>query len=225
MSLVGGATACSGVIIQFTVPQVIKLSRSSGNPLPQKTSARHMTALLWRSIAPQTAITAVQFGLVRQCKIGLDSAMGEHPLHLSLAYGAVSMPFVAAKYNLLITDVYKYHGRIIEDPVQQGPIQRAVSYWNRNVAPGIVWSLLRDSLSVGGAIVLAPTVAPFVAQLQHRLLTPGQGETQNPTRSQEFVAGVLSGALCGLGTQLFHNAALTAGRMKMAPQPRRRQAT
>jgi hypothetical protein len=29
----------------------------------------------------------------------------------------------------------------------------------------------------------------------------------------KFVGGLLSGAICGLATQVFHNAALTAGRM------------
>jgi len=211
---IAGATACSAAIIQFTVPQVVTLSKASGNPLPKARALRHQVALMSRSLAPQTAITAVQFGLVREFKITLDRAMGENPLHLSAAYGAVSMPFVAAKYNLLIADVYKYHGRTIEAPTQKNIAQQLVTYFKRNIAPGIVWSLLRDSLSVGGAIVMAPTVSQQIVRLQQPS-EQGTAETK-PTQAQNFAGGLLSGAVCGLGTQIFHNAALTAGRMSNA---------
>jgi hypothetical protein len=117
-------------------------------------------------------------------------------------------------YNLLIADVYKYHGRTIEAPTQKNIAQQLVTYFKRNIAPGIVWSLLRDSLSVGGAIVMAPTVSQQIVRLQQPS-EQGTAETK-PTQAQNFAGGLLSGAVCGLGTQIFHNAALTAGRMSNA---------
>ena len=59
--------------------------------------------------------------------------------------------------------------------------------------------MLRDSGSVGGGIVVAPLVVP--------------SDASPPVK---FLGGLGCGACCGLATQLFHNAALTAGRMAEA---------
>ena len=62
----------------------------------------------------------------------------------------------------------------------------------------------------GGGIVLGPLVSERIA-----------AATEQPVGApHRFAGGLLAGAACGLGTQLFHNTALTAGRMAATgPQP------
>lgn len=90
---------------------------------------------------------------------------------------------------------YAYHGRSAQGGTDSLP-ERARTFWLTKVKPGLLWSVLRDSGSVGGGIVLAPTVTP-----------------RDAPPPLKFACGVGAGALCGLATQLFHNAALTAGRL------------
>ena len=62
----------------------------------------------------------------------------------------------------------------------------------------------------GGGIVLGPVVSARIA-----------AATDQPAGApHRFAGGLLAGAACGLGTQLFHNTALTAGRMAATgPKP------
>ena len=106
------------------------------------------------------------------------------------------VPLVSAKYNLLISGVYKYFGR--SAPTKDAGL---VAFWRRNIKPGLLWSFIRDCFSTGGGVVLGPVVASrlcFGEQLRF---------------AEGFVGGLLAGIGCGLATQVFHNAALTAGRM------------
>ena len=52
--LIGASSLCSAAIIQFTVPQIIKLSATGTMPLPMPAVTQQM-ALFVRSIVPQTA--------------------------------------------------------------------------------------------------------------------------------------------------------------------------
>ena len=212
MRVVGASALCSASIIEFTIPQVVKLSQTAakGSVLPPNPLYPHRVMMAARMMPAQTAITAVQFALVRQLHAALDAAVGPTPVNLSLAYGAASVPLIAAKYNMIIAGVYKYNDMPAAGPAHTSFAQRAAWIWRRNVAPGLLWSFLRDSGSVGGAIVLAPVLTAKLA--------PDDGGASAGLR---FGAGLLSGSICGLATQLFHNAALTAGRMAEAgEQPR-----
>ena len=123
----------------------------------------------------------------------MDRWRGPHPLHLSLSYGLVSGPCRSAAYNLLIAGTYAHHGRASPGDFS---LER---FWRTKVVPGLAWSVLRDSGSVGGGIVVAPYVVP-----------------RDASPPVKFAGGLGCGACCGLATQLFHNAALTAGRMAEA---------
>ena len=167
-----------------------------------KTSSGHT-----HCFAPQTAITATQFVLVRELAKVLDSTIGPQPVNLSLAYGVASVPLISAKYNLLTADVFAHFGK--QPPV--GPVHGSHAealkvFWRQKIQPGLLWSFCRDSGSTGGAIVLGPILAKVVAQQ----LDPGQ---QSPGPALKFVTGMVTGSFTGFCTQVFHNAALTAGRM------------
>ena len=200
------ATACSLVAVEFTIPQVVMLSQPTSTPLPAATLG-HRLAMSGRLFGPQFGITAVQFGLIRELRDALDRAFGPSPLHLSVAYGS-SAPFMAAKYNLIISGAYGYSGFRAPGAGAgaASPLEAAGRFWRKNVAPGLVWSFLRDCGSVGGGIVLAPVVTPRLAG--------ALGADAEKHATVKFAGGLAAGATCGLATQLFHNAALTAGRMR-----------
>ena len=202
--LIGASFLCSAAIVEFTVPQIIKLSASGQMPLPSPTFGQKC-ALFGRSIAPQTAITTFQFVLVRELREALDGVVGAHPVNLSLAYGTASVPLIAGKYNLLTADVYSYFGR-----KQMATEEGMGALWRKKVQPGLLWSYIRDCGAVGGGIVLGPLLSQWIIKR-----TEGQqqleGSTTAPSMGLKFVSGVVTGSVCGLVTQLFHNAALTAG--------------
>ena len=200
---------CSASIIEFTIPQVVRLSQASQHPLAAAPLFPTRAALFGRMIAPQAAITLAQFALVRELRGGLDRAVGPSALNLPVAYGAASVPFIAAKYNLIISSVYSHSGRTPPAalPWRETPLRAAAGFWKRNIAPGLAWSLLRDTGSVGGGIVLGPVVS--------RRLADATG-SEAVTAPHRFAGGLLAGSCTGLATQLFHNTALTAGRMAEA---------
>mmetsp|Transcript_8762 Transcript_8762/g.26193 ORF Transcript_8762/g.26193 Transcript_8762/m.26193 type:complete len:267 (+) Transcript_8762:1097-1897(+) len=193
-SIVFASLAGSAVLVELTVPQIVRLSLPTKTPLPNTPLAARI-AMQPRLLGPQTALTTLQFGLTREVRDLLDRALGPNKLHLSAAYGIASGPCRAAAYNLLIAGTYAYHGRSAQGGTDSLP-ERARTFWLTKVKPGLLWSVLRDSGSVGGGIVLAPTVTP-----------------RDAPPPLKFACGVGAGALCGLATQLFHNAALTAGRL------------
>ena len=192
LPLATSSLACSATLIELTIPQVVRLSRPTAEPLPT-TPLTARLAMLPRLIGPQTALTVVQFGCIRELRDAMDRWRGPHPLHLSLSYGLVSGPCRSAAYNLLIAGTYAHHGRASPGDAS---LER---FWRTKVVPGLAWSVLRDSGSVGGGIVVAPLVVP-----------------RDASPPVKFLGGLGCGACCGLATQLFHNAALTAGRMAEA---------
>ena len=160
----------------------------------------------------------MQFTTVRQLRKLVDFLVGPSPLNLSLAYGAASVPLIAAKYNLMISGIYRYNGR--PAPQQEAfssYAKQAKNFWMRRIQPGLLWSYLRDSGSVGGGIVIGKVVSEQLASalLENPDDRTGQ-TTAMATYGLKFTGGVLSGSICGLATHLFHNAALTAGRMTEA---------
>ena len=200
---------------------MINLSRKSEHPLPRASLFPHRATMFMRMAPLQTGLTVVQFTAVRQLRKVLDSLVGPSPLNLSLAYGTASVPLIAAKYNLIISGVYRYNGRSVS---RQGTptsyVNQLKNFWVRRIQPGLLWSFLRDSFSVGGGIVIGKTVSAKIASII--LDNPHDRTTQSPSMvySIKFLGGFVSGSICGLATHLFHNAALTAGRMAEAgPRP------
>ena len=83
---------CSGSVVEFTIPQVVTLAQRSGNPLPPAPLFPVRASIFARAIAPQTAITVVQFSLVAELRQVLDRTLGERPLNLSLAFAREQRP-------------------------------------------------------------------------------------------------------------------------------------
>ena len=110
LPLATSSLACSATLIELTIPQVVRLSRPTAEPLPA-TPLTARLAMLPRLLGPQTALTVVQFGCIRELRDAMDRWRGPHPLHLSLSYGLVSGPCRSAAYNLLIAGTYAHHGR------------------------------------------------------------------------------------------------------------------
>jgi hypothetical protein len=202
-NIVGASALCSASIIEFTIPQIIRLSQATADPLPAAPLFPHRAALMARLLGPQTVLTVAQFVAVRELRDAFDAAAGPSTLNFVAAYGLASVPLIAAKYNLIIGGVYAYSGRPAPAKAADGgPIAAAAAFWRRKIAPGLLWSFLRDSCSVGGGITLGPLVSRRIAQV-----------TGDEGPAVRFTGGLIAGAGCGLATQLFHNTALTAGRM------------
>ena len=201
---------CSMSIIEYTIPQLTRLSQSSSSPLAH-IPFRPRMLLMSRNLGPQTAITVVQFGLVRELRDVLDLTLGPSRFNVSLAYGAASVPFIAAKYNLIQESVLRHSKtktKTTNAPTKKLPLHtQALQFWSHKIQPGLLWSYLRDSGSIGGGIVLGPVVTSLVMsdvlQLQDADICP----------AHRFMGGLLAGSGTGLATQLFHNTALTGGRI------------
>lgn len=211
-SIVASSVVCSAAIVEFTIPQVVKLSQATAQALPPAPLFPHRAAMFARFIGPQTALTVLQFGLVRELREVIDKAVGWSPVNLSIAYGVASVPLITAKYNLIIAGVYKYNGvSNPQAPSAESYLQTCTRFWRRNIQPGLLWSYLRDSGSVGGGVVLGPYVSARLAAL-----TSDGREPSAPSALHRFGGGLISGCCTGLATQWLHNTALTAGRMAEA---------
>jgi hypothetical protein len=136
---------------RLTIPQVVNLSKTSGNPLPAATLFPHRATMFARIAPLQIGITMVQFAAVKHLRNALDTVLVPSPVNLSLAYGAASVPLIAAKYNLIIAEVYRYNGRSpsVTAAVQKSLAAQAKEFWMMRIQPGLLWSFLRDSFSVG----------------------------------------------------------------------------
>eukprot|EP00656_Telonema_subtile_P012356 TRINITY_DN16214_c0_g1_i2.p1 TRINITY_DN16214_c0_g1~~TRINITY_DN16214_c0_g1_i2.p1 ORF type:complete len:262 (+),score=33.87 TRINITY_DN16214_c0_g1_i2:189-974(+) len=199
------SVGCSAGVMVFTIPQIVKLSST---PI-QGAGLKMYSTVFARTLVPQALITAFQFSLVRKLKLGIDTMAGDHPMNLSFAYGIASVPLVAAKYNLLMEDVFHVANIDIADvpkkvPASSSRMKEALAFWNQRIAPGFMFSLVRDSGSIGGAIVLGPMIVSRVFQ---------EGDT--PSNLALFGCGMAAGSICGLLTQGLHNLALTAGQLQM----------
>ena len=152
-----------------------------------------------RALGPQTALTCVQFAAVRELRDALDRLFGASPVNLSLAYGAASVPLIAGKYNLLFADVYRHFQ--LAPPEAPGEMLGAKLWrqWETKIRPGLLWSYLRDTFSIGGAIVLGPVVAKQMHALVDR---DGAEHGRKPGRALQFLSGLLTGCGTGLATLL-----------------------
>ena len=74
------------------------------------------------------------------------------------------VPLIAAKYNLLFADVYRHFGAQPPQAVAKTRLAYWTHQWETKIRPGLLWSYLRDTISIGGAIVLAPLIAGTVAR-------------------------------------------------------------
>jgi hypothetical protein len=111
------STLCSTAIVEFTIPQVVRLSRTaSAGGLPTLRLFPHRAALMARMLPVQSLITITQFCAVREMHGAIDHVLGETPLNLPLSYGLVSVPLIAAKYNLVVEGVYQHHGATAATP-------------------------------------------------------------------------------------------------------------
>ena len=167
---------CSATIIDFTTPQVVRLSQTSTSPLSSFPISLR-ASILFKNITPQTAITAVQFCLVRKLIDVVDQTLGPSPYNIPLAYGIASVPMIAGKYNLIQESVY-LHGRRINDAPstikmtttttsKNNFVATARQFWIQKIQPGLLWSYLRDSGSIGGGIILSPIVTSAGATMFH----------------------------------------------------------
>lgn len=218
-NLVTASFLCTASIIEFTIPQVINLSHKTDKPLPRASLFPHRMAMQANMAPLQTGLTVVQFAAVRELRKLLDSLLGPSRLNLSLAYGAASVPLIAAKYNMIISGVYRYNGR--PAPHADAVVsyaKQAKTFWMRRIQPGLLWSYLRDSGSVGGGIVVGKIVSEKLASslLEQHPDDSATGPTAMATFGIKFAGGLVSGSICGLATHTFHNAALMAGRMTEA---------
>jgi hypothetical protein len=100
--IVTSSIAGSAVLVELTVPQVVRLSQPTVTPLPATPFASRL-AMQPRLLPMQTALTSAQLGLTRILRDELDRAFGPSPLHMAGAYGVVSGPSRAAAYNLVIS--------------------------------------------------------------------------------------------------------------------------
>lgn len=199
---------CSAMLVEFTIPQVTKLSLTSSVPLPAAALQARL-AIQARALGPQTAITCFQFALVREARRLIDAAVGPNPANQALAYGAASVPLISLKYNMLFSNVYSHWKLAPPEVPGETRAQFCRRQWETKVRPGLAWSYLRDTGSIGGAVVLGPLLAARIRELAE----PGCDTALPPSRALQFGAGLLTGCATGLATQTFHNAALTAGRM------------
>ena len=188
-------------------PQIINLSQNSASPLPRnKTSMlkEHGKNIFKRSITTQSVNKVIHFGSVRLLKQLFDEmpggGLGQY--NLNVAYGLISVPVQAWAYNSLNADIFQYFGR--SKPTVGSIVIQAKDFFVKKIRPGFGWTFLRDSNSVGGGLILGPIITS-------KYITSSNSDGQ-VSKLEKLVGGFLAGCVCGFGTQMFHNAALTAGR-------------
>jgi len=199
---------CSGVgvsliTIDRTVPQVVN---TSGGLLKLQPTLGARAQMCVRFMPKQTVLKTSQFGALREVKLALDQYF--HPsVSTMLAYGTTGTLFQSIIYNTLISDTYKF---------MTGAAARktSVSEVCRGLMPGFAWCFIRECCATGGGLYFGPMLK---AQLSTSLRERGHEVPELPLR---FGSGLAAGAVCALGTQWLHNAALTAGRLAALSEPR-----
>lgn len=205
-SIVCAALGSGALTIVFTTPQIINLSQTSKLPLPTENIhifQKHGMQIFKRAIATQTVNKVIHFGGVRLLKQSFDllpgGGLGQY--NLNVAYGLISVPVQAWAYNSLNADVFQYFGQ--SKPTEGSFSTQAKEFFMKKIRPGFGWTFLRDSNSVGGGLILGPIItAKYISS----------NSNGNPSRLERLFGGFIAGCICGFGTQMFHNAALTAGR-------------
>lgn len=210
------STLCSAAIVEFTIPQVVRLSQAgSAKGLPALRLFPHRASLMARMLPAQSLITIMQFCAVRETRHTIDSVLGETPINLPLSYGLASVPLIAAKYNLVVEGVYRRHdadaARLIGRRRPQWSLPAAAHFFSTKIQPGLLWSYIRDSVGIGGGIVLGPILA---AHLEPALSRFDDGPAKQFV--SKFCGGLAAGTVSGFATQWCHNTALEAGRITEA---------
>jgi hypothetical protein len=186
---------CSASVIEFTIPQLVRLSQGTSTPLPPA-PIRARAVLFARNIGPQAALTMVQFAGVRWGRDQLDALWGPSPMNFMLAYGGLSVPLVTLKYNLITADLYRYNNVIRPAPEGETMMVFLKNQWNAKIRPGLAWAFIRDCFSIGGSVVLGP---PATLALHSAL---GYDPEEKPGRLLSFAGGLMSGCATGLATQV-----------------------
>jgi len=178
------------------MPQVVKTSDGAMGRLSMALWAR-----MGLRITPKAGgLKAVQYGVMREMKLGLDAAGCNPSLSKMLAFGVVGTGFQSIIYNLLISDMYKiYSGKAAGN--------FSLSVLAQGTMPGIVWCFGRETFSMGAGIALQPFVTSFA---QRKLKERGY---EAPDLVLRCVTGFMTGGVTALGTQWLHNTTLVAGRM------------
>lgn len=210
------STLCSAAIVEFTIPQIVRLSRTaSAGGLPTLRLFPHRAALMARMLPVQSLMTITQFCAVREMRGAMDHVLGETPLNLPLSYGLASVPLIAAKYNLVVEGVYQHHGAAATsaggDRRPSFSLRAAARFFSTKIRPGLLWSYIRDSVGIGGGIVLGPILA---GQLKPALSKVDDGPAKQFV--SKFCGGLVAGSISGFATQWCHNTALEAGRVTEA---------
>ena len=76
---------------------------------------------------------------------------------------------------------YAFHGQSLPRPAGETPWGSLLRFYHSKVRPGLLFSTLRDCGSVGGGLVLAPHLRPFLGD----------------SPPAKFAGGLASGAFCG----------------------------
>eukprot|EP00929_Paragymnodinium_shiwhaense_P111328 TRINITY_DN7921_c0_g1_i1.p2 TRINITY_DN7921_c0_g1~~TRINITY_DN7921_c0_g1_i1.p2 ORF type:complete len:284 (-),score=83.48 TRINITY_DN7921_c0_g1_i1:307-1158(-) len=194
---IGCAGGIIGLItVKTTVPQVIKTSGGAMGALNMSLWTR-----MFMRISPKAGgLKAVQYGIMREIKTGLDATGCDPSVSKMLAFGVAGTGFQSVIYNLLIADVYK---------IYTGKEAQRLSFQTiaKSTMPGIVWCFGRETFSMGAGIALQPFVARYV---QGKFKESG---VEVPDFALRFTTGFMTGGMTALGTQWMHNLTLVAGRM------------
>mmetsp|Transcript_9006 Transcript_9006/g.10174 ORF Transcript_9006/g.10174 Transcript_9006/m.10174 type:complete len:305 (+) Transcript_9006:37-951(+) len=203
--------AASGAILgiatmELTAPQIVRLTDVKG--ALRKYPSGHRRSFYARNVPGQFFVKSLHLGGVRLMHDGMDMIYPS-PLNLTFSCGVMAVLFQASAYNMLTATTLRALGVSQGPPSTKSVLSRAVGFYKSKIAPGVVWTFLRDCNSVGGGVVLAPPLGKFINnQMPHPW-----GRRPEPHPAVKFSAGLLAGFGCGLATQCFHNATLTAGRM------------
>uniref|UniRef100_A0A7S0B1X5 Uncharacterized protein n=1 Tax=Pyrodinium bahamense TaxID=73915 RepID=A0A7S0B1X5_9DINO len=193
------AFAIATVTIERMAQQVVN---TSNNPkLPGMTAARALD-IYRKTIPKQWVLMVMQFGGVREMKLGLDSLQVPAALSTMLACGVMGVPGSSLQYNWAIQDTYKSFG-------YQPPRHSTIAgFYRQQVAPGLPWAFARASLGTGSAVYLGPAATGRI----DACVRGGEG-LGPPGPLTKLLGGLVSGGACSVATQWIHNIALVAGRM------------
>eukprot|EP00906_Rhabdomonas_costata_P027338 RCo038839 len=200
-------TAVSCATIAFTYPQVSALSKGV-IPVPTLASTG---GLFGKAIVFQTVVKISQYALLRELKMWMDQTVspGTPGLNTMLAYGITGVPIQSVLYNRLISDIYHYHGASPPASKLSG-LAAVKEFVAKKIAPGIVWTFIRECGATGGALVVGPEIRKELDKV---------AGTEYPAMNR-FVSGLIAGAICAFLTQWMHNSALKAGSMaEMGEKP------